>query len=411
MKQPSKNNPILPREWVHKFHKIEIINKKTREKKYVYCNSSNTFITDLNPIWFVYSIMKTKSRSLYILYLDTTNKCNDNCDMCFSKIVRQIQGTDQEINVDLALKRITELKNTYPTFQVVSMAGPGEPLLLSRLKDILVLCHNLGITTRVFTNGEMLSLERIREMLLRYSGLVRISVDAASEHTHSLIHGGISFQKRIDSIKKLIEDKKRINSETLIGVHFVIQKDNYREIMPFANLFRELGVDFVVYSQETLGNVKSVFTDAELNHINKSLDTVSTLHCDDFAVIIPAHVLRKTFKKYNEEYYASPDKLNMCFNGSSRLFFSSTNKISACWLDNSNKDFIQHSYIGELSDDMTMTQIHTMIREGIGSLFPCGAYLGCDYCFSKNYNNLVHQILSFTNGYNTEDIEVKLVKD
>lgn len=410
MRQPDKSTPILPREWVHRFYKIELFNKCTKDKININCNSSNTFITDINPIWFVHSLIKTSARSLYILYLDTTNNCNDNCKMCFSKKMRNIQGLYQQIDVDLILRRISELKKDYPTFQVVSMAGPGEPFLLPRLRDILEQCNNLNIATRIFTNGKLLYLKQNRELLLKYTVLVRISIDAASNHVFSLTHDREGFAQRIENIEKLIEEKKLLKSNTIIGAHFVIQKYNYKEIVDFATLFKNLGVDYIVYSQETLGRVYSRFTDDEIEQIHFLLDEAMKLHDKSFSVITPTHVSRKTFENYNENYFSNPTKLNLCYSGSSRIFFSVTNKFSACWLDNSNDKFIDHSYIGDLQDNSTMKCINKMIQYGIGSVLSEGAYLGCDRCFSGNYNHMIAKILEFVDGYSSKDIDVKLIE-
>lgn len=43
LKQPSKENPFLPREWVHMFHEIEITRGSDGQSIIVPCTSANFF--------------------------------------------------------------------------------------------------------------------------------------------------------------------------------------------------------------------------------------------------------------------------------------------------------------------------------------------------------------------------------
>ena len=165
LQQPHRENPFLPRNWVHRFHKIRITRHKDGQMLEIPCTSANFYLMDLNPIWYVDQLVKSKGNSLFILYLDTTNSCTDRCPMCFTESTRRKEGFHQTLDVDLALRRITELRERYPdTFKMISLAGPGEPLNLKRLNDLIKGCSDLGTAVRVYTAGKRLSnrkLERV----------------------------------------------------------------------------------------------------------------------------------------------------------------------------------------------------------------------------------------------------------
>jgi sulfatase maturation enzyme AslB (radical SAM superfamily) len=54
------------------------------------------------------------------------------------------------------------------------------------------------------------------------------------------------------SIYELISYKKKLNSKITIGVGFVVTEKNYKEIIEFANLFKNIDVDYCQYKPEII---------------------------------------------------------------------------------------------------------------------------------------------------------------
>ena len=57
--------------------------------------------------------------------------------------------------------------------------------------------------------------------------------------------------KSISNIKKLIEYKK-LNSDIIIGVGFVVTKENFKEIKTFSEIFKDMDVDYCQFKPEII---------------------------------------------------------------------------------------------------------------------------------------------------------------
>jgi MoaA/NifB/PqqE/SkfB family radical SAM enzyme len=405
--QPSRTDPFVPREWVHRYHRIRMIRNRDGAVLEVPCTAANFFLMDLNPQWYVDGLVRHGGDALFILYLDTTNACTDECNMCFTAATRRAEGLDRKLDIDLTLRRIAQLREQYPdTFRMVSMAGPGEPLSLPGIERLLEETVALGCATRVYTAGHRLRLARTRKALLRSTSLVRVSVDAASEESYRLTHGVSGLAARFEGIRALVEERGSASSP-LIGTHFVIQRENMHEITRFAEICREIGVDYVVYGQETFGTTAGGFTPDDYRSVVSQLREVELMHADDFAVVVPRLVHRQTIVEFDKTHFAPPAELNRCHNSKHRIFFGVQNDFSACWLATLDSQFRRESYVGQLASDETFDSVNRIIQHGVGSVLTDGAKLSCNSCVAGNYNGMVDTILGHLGG--ETDFTVELV--
>lgn len=397
--QPARDVPFMPQEWIHRYHEVKLTRGSDGASMVVPCTAANFFLMDLNPRWYFDHLARTDGKSLFILYLDTTNSCTDSCPMCFTMATREKEGMNQRLDVDLSLTRIAELRERYPdTFRMVSMAGPGEPLNLPRIEDLVLGTAEQGLAVRVYTAGRKLDRPSIRSALLHGTSLVRISVDAASADTYRATHAVNDFDERMDSIRTLVNERSALGRGPLIGLHFVVQKANFHEIVPFAEMAKEMGCDFVVYGQETFGKVAGGFSSAEKDQVVADLAAVEAMHAPDFAAVVPRLVRRQTYTEFDKEYVASQEVLNRCHNSRHRIFFGVQNDFSACWLATLDTSFREESYVGKLSDDATMEKVLQIVEHGVGDGLGRAARLSCNSCVASNYNSMVDKVLDHLRG-------------
>jgi len=406
LSQPPRDVPSLPRSWVHRYHQIRVTRGSDGTTLTVPCTAANFFIMDLNPRWYVDGLMRTHGDTMFILYLDTANACTDKCTMCFTSDTRNREGLRQKLNVDLALSRISILRDRYDTFQMVSMAGPGEPLSLPRLPELLRGCQANGLITRVYTAGKRLSAPNIRAALVDTTALVRVSIDAATEDTYRATHGVTGLADRLRSISRLVTHRDATDSDLLIGLHFVIQNTNADEILPFAAMARDLGADFVVYGQETFAKVAGGLTEAAYGRIVRQLAEVEALHNERFAVVVPRLVRRPTIVNYHKDRYMSVQRLDECYNSKNRVFFGVQNDFSACWLATMDARFREESFVGDLHDPEIIQRIAEVVERGVGSGLGRGAFLSCDSCVANNYNSMIEAILTHLQGEAAWDVRL-----
>ncbi|TDD98126.1 radical SAM protein [Actinomadura rubrisoli] len=405
--QPDRSAPFLDRRWLQRYDGIRLIRATDSAVLDLPVGSSILSFLDYNPRWFVDRLMETRGNTLFTLGLDLTNSCTDACPMCFTMDKRMGEGPQFHLDVDLTLRRMAELRQAYPdTFRLVMMSGSGEPLNLPGIEDLLDGVADLGLTTRVTTAGKKLRVPRVRRAVLRCAIAVRVSVDAVDERTFNLVHAAEGLAERLHSIRELVADRDASGSTTLIGAHFVIQKDNHRQIVPFADLIRALGCDFVSFSQETYGNVAGGFTEEEFRQIVADLAAVEDLHDDDFGVMVPTLTHRPTVLAFDKTYLASPEVLDRCHHSRQHVFFGVRNDFSACCLAGMDADFKKASYIGRLETDATMTGVHEVVQNGVGSALGRSAHLSCNSCMMNGYNKVVDKIFAFLDGSPEWDCEL-----
>jgi radical SAM protein with 4Fe4S-binding SPASM domain len=138
----------------------------------------------------------------------------------------------------------------------ISFTGGGEPTMNPHLKNaIKYLKNNSEIEMGMFTNGSMLTRFDLFDTIVNSLKWVRISIDSGVSEKYNKLrvtNSSNNFDVVINNIKKLIEYKKKFNSEITIGVGFVVSRDNYEEILDFANLFKDLDVDYCQYKPEVI---------------------------------------------------------------------------------------------------------------------------------------------------------------
>jgi molybdenum cofactor biosynthesis enzyme MoaA len=405
--QPDRFEPFLTRRWLQRYDGIRLTRTTDAATLDLPVSSSILSFLDYNPRWLIDHLVSTGGKTLFTLGLDLTNSCTDACPMCFTMDKRMAEGLQHHLDIGLTLRRMAELRETYPdTFRLVMMAGSGEPLNLPGIEDLLDGVFDLGLTIRVTTAGKKLRMAQVRRALLRCAIAVRVSVDAIDEDTFILVHAATGLAERLDSIRHLVADRNTSDSTTLIGMHFVIQKANYRQILPFANLAQTIGCDFVSFSQETYGNVAGGFTEEEFGAIVADLAAVEDLHNDAFGVMVPTLTHRPTVLSFDKTYLASPEVLDRCHHSRQHVFFGVLNDFAACCLAGMDADFKKASYIGRLDMDVTMAGVDQVIQAGVGSALGRGAQLSCNSCMMNGYNKVVDEIFTFLDGCPAWDCEL-----
>lgn len=129
---------------------------------------------------------------------------------------------------------------------ILDISG-GEPLLHSRLLEIITYANTRGLRTRIYTSGvishsESSSISRQAFRRLAEGGLdgAVFNLEGAAPKTHEYI------TNTAGSFKKTIQSMRNAKSEGLwVGVHFVPMRPNFEELGELMGLCRFLRVDEV----------------------------------------------------------------------------------------------------------------------------------------------------------------------
>lgn len=175
------------------------------------------------------------------IHLVPTNRCNQNCIFCAYRLPDYPSAKNFRASDEIPEAKLLEIIDSCAGMGVraIQYTGGGEPLVHPAIAKAFLRTLEHGLDLALVSNGQALT-DEIIDMLADVSW-VRISMDACRKETYSLIrrvkgqvHTGVS-----ESIAKLAKIKKR----TVLGVGFVVNAENHREIYDACRYFKELGVD------------------------------------------------------------------------------------------------------------------------------------------------------------------------
>mgnify|MGYP006274039835 CR=1 FL=1 len=178
-----------------------------------------------------------------------TNRCNYNCIMC---------GNSKLKKHDLSIEAFEEIKPILPFVSNVTLLG-GEPLVYSKVDEILeILCY-YGAKPAFITNGSLLTPERSYSIVANGVERITVSIDAARAKTYQQIRRGGNFLKVIKNIANLSNEKiKQGASKPRITFNYVAMLKNINEFKKAVVLAHELGVEQVSGFHILVDNEKMV---------------------------------------------------------------------------------------------------------------------------------------------------------
>lgn len=173
--------------------------------------------------------------------LSLTNKCNHRCPACSG--LRDNTIKDSTINYGLAKNIIGQL--TDAGVKGVIFTGGGDPCTYKNFDRLIYEARASGLRIGLITNGGLIKDNQIKNLM--YCDWIRISLDAATPETYEAMHGVKTFKHTINNIQKLVNYKGNYKGNTVIGVGFLTCPQTECEIIAFAKLARDLGVDYCQY--------------------------------------------------------------------------------------------------------------------------------------------------------------------
>lgn len=201
-----------------------------------------------------------KNPSPITIEIDPSNTCNHSCPFCISGHLhlKKYKGTEY-------FNRTILDKNTFHNLikdlvklniEAINWTGGGEPTQNPYLGEaIKFIKKNSSIEMGMFSNGTLLEKMNLMDIVVDCLKWIRISIDAGTASSYDKLrvtNKSNNFDTVIKNIKKIVDLKNKKKSNITIGVGFVVTEDNYNEILNFANIFKEIGVDYCQYKPEII---------------------------------------------------------------------------------------------------------------------------------------------------------------
>jgi len=190
-------------------------------------------------------LLQVKHKELFFplhATVSLTNYCNHKCLWC--TVYEYQQDKAKYFETD---KLIGYIKNANKHgLAAVTYVGNGEPVLHPDFKKITEEFGECDIEQGIFTNGS--KLRELTSLYLKYFSFVRFSLDAFDNDSHKNSHGVEGqFEPIIKEIKDMTKEKKKIKSDTQIGIQYVFHNVNYQGLYQIAEIAKNAEVDYLSF--------------------------------------------------------------------------------------------------------------------------------------------------------------------
>ena len=212
------------------------------------------------------NVEKIKERRYYEVMpvtaqLVPTLHCNFNCPRCsYGQLKKNIASRHKQAlmnmsgeTMKLIIKRLGEAG-----IKGLVFTGGGEPTLNPFLIDGMQYATEIGLNIGLFTNGSLLSEDKIRKILELKPTFLRITLDAGTQTVHQLLNGYDKkcnyFAKILNNLEFMAKEKVRLGLKTTIGVGVSVEPVNLNDLVEVAKVLRLIaekkpigGIDYVVF--------------------------------------------------------------------------------------------------------------------------------------------------------------------
>ena len=169
---------------------------------------------------------KNKYPSIKTIGIGLTNKCNLNCDHCYS---RKMAGRD--INIEQAHKILT----SFPNLESINF-GTGESILNKNFTEIVNFFYNKGIKMAITSNG--LSINSMNEEMLSKFEDVDLSLDFPRADMHD------QWRKKTGLFKSVLKAIKRCKKYNInVSIVSVLMANNFEYFSGFKKIIDKYDVN------------------------------------------------------------------------------------------------------------------------------------------------------------------------
>jgi len=171
-----------------------------------------------------------------------TRVCSYNCIYCYGQLQ---ENEGHNLSRDVIFRFLDDTAEI--GVKAISFVSDGESAHSPWVYDAILHGKSNGLDMAIGTNGYPLKDERLEEILpaLTY---IRFNVSAGTPEGYAKVHGvpEKAFHKVVGTIKKSVDIKRSKKLDVTIGLQMVLLPQFKDDILPLADLGKELGVDYLV---------------------------------------------------------------------------------------------------------------------------------------------------------------------
>lgn len=199
----------------------------------------------------VYDLWKTGDTKPVHMTIGFTNYCQHKCPWCYINWQQSGRTSLRSGNGELKRKAINADDRLIEAvgeavdmgLKAVTIVGDGEPTLHKKFINYIEKLKSMNLDIGLFTNMAFKK-DEILEAIIQNVFFLRISLDSANKEYHDMTHGNNDFDNVIENIKKAV-DLRKDKKFPIIGIQYVTNQDNYKDLANAAKLYKSLGVDYM----------------------------------------------------------------------------------------------------------------------------------------------------------------------
>ncbi len=217
------------------------------------------------------------------IQLIPTNRCNQRCSGCAYRLDGYTTSQIFNDNHELSWEKLSEIINDCQNIGVkaIEITGGGEPSVHPQFLRLCKMILDAGIDLGLVTNGVRWSPEHTE--VLSNASWVRFSIDAGNSSTYAAYRRSsrTTYDRVRQNLQSLASSKGK--SDLLVGVGFVVTRDNWGEIVDAVRFARKDGADNIRISALFQNDGASYF-DGVYDAILAACAEASSMTTDDFKV-------------------------------------------------------------------------------------------------------------------------------
>ena len=156
----------------------------------------------------------TLSRFPAVVRVETTNACNAKCIICpHRSMERKIERMEDEL-----YRQIVDECGA-ASCREIHLHNFGEPLLDRKLESRIQMAKRRGIPrVKFFSNGALLTEDRVRSLISSGLDEIKISIDGATREEFERIRYPLKFDRVVGNIRRLVEIRDELRAPLVVKV-------------------------------------------------------------------------------------------------------------------------------------------------------------------------------------------------
>jgi len=166
--------------------------------------------------------------------IEVTTRCNLRCIMCEHTYWKEPAR-------DMSFEEFKGIVDQFPNLKWIGLTGIGESFLNDDFMKMLSYVKRKQVFVELYDTFFFINEELANELIELKVDKILASIDGATKETYEKIRVGSDFERVIKNAENLLRLKKEKKASfPKIGFHFIINKYNFHEILPYIDLIKSI---------------------------------------------------------------------------------------------------------------------------------------------------------------------------